>query len=290
VPPDPGRCAKYTGTALRVVATSGVPLEDTAGGWQEQVTSDPGGPRRFADVHWFAELDSTNTWLLDRAGAGAPEGTVAVADRQLAGRGRLGRRWESPPGSGLLTSILFRPPMAAEELFAVPALVALAARRAIGETAEVSVRAKWPNDLVLDDLKLAGVLTETRATGAGGLAVVVGIGINVSWPMPGPAATELRATCLEAAAGRPVDRRALLDAMLFSIEERRGMLEDAAGRASIIRELESVTATIGRVVRVELADEEVVGTAVGLDHHGRIVLETDGEQRVVAAGDVVHLR
>jgi BirA family transcriptional regulator, biotin operon repressor / biotin---[acetyl-CoA-carboxylase] ligase len=254
------------------------------------VTSDPGGPQRFADVHWFAQLDSTNTWLLERAGEGAPEGTVAVADRQLAGRGRLGRRWESPSGSGLLTSILFRPTVAPEDLFAVPALVALAARRAIEETAGVSVRAKWPNDLVLDDLKLAGVLTETRATGAGDLAVVVGIGINVSWPMPGPAATELRATCLEAAAGRPVDRRALLEAMLFSIGERRGMLEDAEGRASVVGELESVTATIGRVVQVELPDEEVVGTAIGLDHQGRMVLEIEGERRVVAAGDVVHLR
>jgi BirA family transcriptional regulator, biotin operon repressor / biotin---[acetyl-CoA-carboxylase] ligase len=252
--------------------------------------SDQGSRRTFIDVRWFAEVDSTNTWLLDGARSGLPEGTVAVADRQSAGRGRLGRRWESPAGSGLLTSILFRPTLAPEELFAVPALVALAACSAIESMAGFVVAAKWPNDLVVDDRKLAGMLTETRDAGAGDLSVVVGIGINVSWPMPGPEATELGATCLEAEAGRAVERPALLEALLDSVEARRPMLDTSAGRSSLIRALESVTATVGRVVRAELPGGEVVGTAIGLDEQGRLVLETDGGRRVVAAGDVVHLR
>ncbi len=252
--------------------------------------NDPGPRRRFVDVRWFDQLDSTNTWLLDAAGTGAPEGTVAVADRQSAGRGRLGRRWESPPGSGLLASVLFRPHLDPLELFSVSALVTLAARAAIAEEAGVSVDAKWPNDLVAGDLKLAGVLAETRGVGGEDVAVVVGIGINVSWPTPGPEATELNATCLESLCGHPVDRRRLLEAMLGSVERRRHQLDVADGRAVLLDELESCTVTVGRRVRVQTSASTLVGTAVGLDPRGQLIVEVDGAQRVVSVGDVVHLR
>ncbi|HXR54732.1 MAG TPA: biotin--[acetyl-CoA-carboxylase] ligase [Acidimicrobiales bacterium] len=247
-------------------------------------------PRTFTDVRWFSELGSTNTWLLAAAEAGIPEGTVVVADRQSAGRGRLGRRWESAPGSGLLTSLLFRPRLEPGDLFSVAALAALAARDAIGAIASVKAGVKWPNDLVVEDAKLAGVLSETRGAGTAELAVVVGIGINVSWPMPGREATELNATCLDALAGRPVDRKRLLEALLDAVEARHPRLDDAAGRAGLIRELESCTVTIGRRVRVELPEETFSGTAVSLDELGHLVVDADGNRRVVSAADVVHLR
>lgn len=243
----------------------------------------------FTRVRWFEELDSTNRWLLEEAGSGAPEGTVAVAARQSAGRGRLGRRWESESGSGLLTSILFRPRLDPEELFSVPALVTLAARSAIGTTAATPVGVKWPNDLVADDRKLAGVLSETRGIGAEDLAVVVGIGINLTWPMPGPAADELGATCLQAL-GRAPGRPELLEALLDQVERRRPMLDTAGGRAELLAELAACTVTLGRQVRVELADETLVGTAVALDEHGRLVVATEEGRRSVGVGDVVHLR
>jgi BirA family biotin operon repressor/biotin-[acetyl-CoA-carboxylase] ligase len=252
--------------------------------------SELGSRHRFVDVHWFDELDSTNTWLLDAAGRGAAEGTVAVADRQSAGRGRLGRRWESPGGSGLLASVLFRPHLEPAELFAASALVALAGTDAIESVAGVSVGAKWPNDLVVGDRKLAGVLAETSGAGTDDLAVVVGIGINVSWPMPGDEATELNATCLEALSGGPIDRASLLDAMLDSVERRRPQLDSAPGRASLIAELESCTVSVGRTVRVQASGEALVGTALGLDAQGRLILDVGGERCVVAVGDVMHLR
>ena len=252
--------------------------------------NDPGTRRRFVHILWFDQLDSTNTWLLDAAGTGAPEGTVAVADHQSAGRGRLRRRWESPPGSGLLASILFRVHLDPTELFSVSALVTLAARDAIAGEIGVSVGAKWPNDLVTDNRKLAGVLAETRGLGGEDVAVVVGIGINVSWPAPGPEATELNATCLESLCGHPVDRRRLLEAMLDLVERRRHQLDVADGRASLLHELESVTVTVGRRVRVQTSTSTLVGTAVGLDPRGQLIVEVDGVQRVVSVGDVVHLR
>jgi BirA family biotin operon repressor/biotin-[acetyl-CoA-carboxylase] ligase len=247
-------------------------------------------PRTFTEVHWFSELGSTNTWLLEAAQSGVPEGTVVVADRQSAGRGRLGRRWESAPGSGLLTSLLFRPQLEADDLFSVAALGTLAAREAIEVTAGVEAGVKWPNDLVVEGAKVAGVLSETRGVGTAELAVVVGIGINVRWPMPGRDATEFNATCLEAVAGRRVDREGLFEALLEAVDARRPSLDDAKGRVALIRELESRTVTIGRPVRVELGEESFSGTAVALDATGHLVVDTDGGRRVVSAADVVHLR
>ena len=248
-------------------------------------------PRRtFTDVRWFGELDSTNAWLLEAARSGIAEGTVVVADRQSAGRGRLGRRWESKPGSGLLVSLLFRPRIEAGDLFSVAALGTLAAREAVAAVAGVDARVKWPNDLVVDDVKLAGVLSETSGIGTDDLAVVVGIGINLSWPAPGPDATALNAVCLDTLAGRPIDGKALLEALLDAAEARRPMLDDASGRAGLIRELAGCTATIGRHVRVELPGETFFGTAVSMDEHGHLVVDLGGDRRVVTAADVVHLR
>ncbi len=255
------------------------------------------GPRRpegrrsmFTDVRWFAELGSTNTWLLEAAAAGCAEGTVVVADRQLAGRGRLGRVWTSEPGSGLLTSILFRPALGASELFSVAAAVTLSALDAVEAVAGVRAGANWPTDLVVDDAKLTGVLSETSGVGSGRPAVVVGIGINVGWPMPGPDAEALGATCLEGLSGRHIDRRELLEQMLDALAPRRPLLEEAEGRASLVRDLAGRTVTIGRAVRVELADASFSGIATELDDTGRLIVEGAAGRRVVSVGDVVHLR
>ncbi|MGH8996291.1 MAG: biotin--[acetyl-CoA-carboxylase] ligase [Acidimicrobiales bacterium] len=253
------------------------------------MTNPAPGRRTFTHLRWFDELGSTNTWLLESAGWGAPEGTVVVADRQSAGRGRLGRTWESGESTGLLTSILFRPHVPADELFCVSALVALAARDAIGSVAGVSVGVKWPNDLVSDDQKLAGLLAEARGVGTAEVAVVVGIGINLSWPMPGEA-DDLRATCLQAVAGRPIERERLLESMLDSLEGRRPRLDDPAGRQGLVAELAACTATVGRRVRVELANESFSGVAVALDPKGRLEVDAVGGRRAISAGDVVHLR
>jgi BirA family biotin operon repressor/biotin-[acetyl-CoA-carboxylase] ligase len=189
-----------------------------------------------------------------------------------------------------LLSVLLRPRIEPAELFATSTLVALATRDACQEVAGLTPGAKWPNDLVVDDLKLAGVLAESSGAGTADQAVVVGIGINVSWPMPGAGADELHATCLDAVAGRAIDREALLDALLDALEARRPRLYDPAGRQALVRELASCTVTLGRRVRVELAGETFVGTAAALDDRGHLLVETEAGRRVVTAADVVHLR
>ena len=210
--------------------------------------------------------------MLAQAREGAPEGLVAVADHQTAGRGRLGRRWEAPPGANLLCSILLRPP--AISWLAV-ARVSLAARAAVRDVAGVDAGLKWPNDLVVDvdgeSRKLAGVLAEVD-----GDAVVVGIGINVGWAPP-----DLPAVCL----GEDVSRDEVLAAMLESLAG--WLAKSDADVASAYRE---ACVTLNRAVRVELPDEIVTGNASDVADSGHLLVDTGACLREISAGDVVHLR
>jgi BirA family biotin operon repressor/biotin-[acetyl-CoA-carboxylase] ligase len=240
------------------------------------------------EIRRFAEIDSTNTYVLGQARQGAAEGLVAVAEHQTAGRGRLDRRWESPSGANLLASVLLRPGCAADDLHLCSGSVALAAADACGEVAGVVPVLKWPNDLLLEGSKVAGVLAEADFDGTRLRGVVVGIGLNVAWP--GPA--EAGGTCLDDAGGsaQPVDKGLLLDLLLEGLARRRPLLDDQAGRRTLADEVRRRCATIGQRVRVTLPDDEVTGPASGIDDAGYLVVETGSGRRLVSAGDVVHLR
>jgi BirA family biotin operon repressor/biotin-[acetyl-CoA-carboxylase] ligase len=238
-------------------------------------------------VRRFDEIDSTNTYLREEARQGAPEGLVAVADHQTTGRGRLDRRWESPPGVNLLASVLLRPRCAPEDLHLCTGAVALAAIDACAAVAGATAALKWPNDLLVGDAKLAGVLAEADFS-LPPPAVVVGIGLNVAWPGPEGAG----GTCLDdlVPAGLRVDRSALLKRLLAALGARRPLLDDPAGRRTLADEVRAHCATLGQDVRIVLPGEEFVGRAVAIDDEGRLLVESDGRPRPVTAGDVVHLR
>ncbi len=255
---------------------------------------------RFTDIRWFGSIDSTNRYLLDEARAGAPAGVVAVADHQSAGRGRLGRTWEAPPGSNLLVSVLLRPDLPPDQRHLASAVVALAAVGAVDAVLGLGLAIKWPNDLLgADGRKVAGVLAEADlAAPAGPVAtpgppIVVGIGINVNWPagdedLP-PELVGLAAS-LRQIVGRPVDRDAVLDAMLFGLEHRVADLDTVAGRIRQSDDLRSRCSTIGSWVRVELSDRWFEGTATDLTPEGHLVVESATGTQTVIAGDVVHVR
>lgn len=240
------------------------------------------------DVHWLDEVDSTNAYVHDRARRGAAEGLVVVADHQTAGRGRLGRRWESPPRANLLVSLLLRPACRPEDVHLCTGAVALAGADACREVAGVEAVLKWPNDLLVGSAKLAGVLAEADFAAGSLVAVVVGIGINVAWPGPEGAG----GTCLDdlRPGTDPVDRGTLLEHLLRALAERRELLDGVAGRRALADEVRARCATLGRAVRVVLADEELTGLASAIDDDGHLVVETAAGPRRVSAGDVVHLR
>jgi BirA family biotin operon repressor/biotin-[acetyl-CoA-carboxylase] ligase len=221
-------------------------------------------------VEWVAETGSTNADLLAAGAAGAPDRTVLVADHQTAGRGRLDRRWEAPPGANLLATLLLRHvPAHPHEL---TQRVALAAAIACERTAGVSATLKWPNDLLLDGAKLAGVLAQ-----AGADFVVVGIGLNVGWAPPDAARL-----------GDGVTPREVLDALLTAFDE----LAPLADRGDIRDLYRARLGTIGLQVRVELPDDRVItGRAVDVEPDGRlVVLDECAITHRIDTGDVVHLR
>ncbi len=221
---------------------------------------------RFHDVRWFETVDSTNRYVLECAANGAPEGMVAFADEQTAGRGRLGRTFVAPPAAALLVSVLLRPQLAPERVHLLTLAAALAA---IDALPGIDARVKWPNDVVVDDRKLAGILAE--ADGAG--AIVVGMGLNVRSDGLAPELHDIAAAC-------DVDRFELLVAWLRCLHARLDLLDH------VVPDAIARSATLGRRVRVELARETFEGTARSLTDEGYLVV--DG--RIVTAGDVVHLR
>jgi BirA family biotin operon repressor/biotin-[acetyl-CoA-carboxylase] ligase len=247
-------------------------------------------PGTFGDVRCFATLDSTNRYLLEEARAGAPEGVVAVADYQSAGRGRLGRRWEAAPQECLLASVLLRPALPEGLLYLCTAIVALSAADACEDVAGVRPDVKWPNDLLIGDRKLAGVLAESDRSAPGGpagsVAVVVGIGLNIEYPGPAGAG----GISLRQAVSRRVDRFELLDVLLASLEVRHRALEEPEGRAALVGELRGRCVTLGQRIRVDLGGSTVEGLARELTDEGHLVLETEQGREEVAAGDIVHLR
>lgn len=249
----------------------------------------------FTEVRRFDSIDSTNSYLLDEARRSAPEGLVAVADHQLAGHGRRDRPWIAPPGSSLLASVLLRPALAPEELHLIGVAAALATADACDAVAGVRPRFKWPNDLLVGERKLAGVLSEAVLEGSRVEAVVVGVGLNLRWPQGPPPELAETAVSLEDAAAlqRRKEGALVVDEVLYgylsALEHRyRGL--PAPGGAIQMAEYARSCDTLGRRVRVDLASGAILGTARRLDSSGRLVVEADAGETAVAAGDVVHLR
>ncbi len=213
------------------------------------------------------ETGSTNADLLLAAAEGAPDRTVLAARHQTSGRGRLDRRWEAPAGVNLLVSMLFRE--VPESPHMLTQRVGLAAIAACERVAGLRPVLKWPNDLLLDDAKLAGILAQAKLGSEP--AVVVGVGINVGWAPAG--ATRL---------GEGIDPLDVLSALLQAYDELP---------SDVWMRYREHLGTIGRKVRIELPDDEVEGRAIDVEPDGQLVVVDDcGITHRFAVGDVVHLR
>lgn len=239
-------------------------------------TSPPTWPAGWTVQH-VAVTGSTNEDMLAAAAAGAPDRSVLVADHQTAGRGRLDRRWDAPARVNLLVSILFRTvPTPASEL---TQRVGLAAVDACRSAAGVEAELKWPNDVLVGDRKLAGILAQRAADDS----IVVGVGLNVGWAPEGAASLRHSASSrrTESAAGVP-SPLAVLAALLAAYDS----LPDDIGlryRAAL--------ATLGRRVEVQVPGGRIDGRAVDIDHLGRlIVVDAEGLTHRLDVGDVVHVR
>ena len=231
------------------------------------------------------ETGSTNADLAALARAGAGEGTVLVADHQTTGRGRLGRSWVAPPGTGLAASLLMRPTAVLPHRWPwLPLLAGVAVVEALRVRPGADAALKWPNDVLLGAAKLAGILVE-RVDGPAGAAAVVGVGLNVSAAPEGAVSLH--------AAGFDVSRDEVLTVLLDVFAARYGEWRDAAGDPEpwLAPAYRARCDTLGRDVLAELPGRPpVVGWAVDVDGDGRLVVRTESGDIAVGAGAVTHLR
>lgn len=250
--------------------------------------------KRFASarlgnsVHYFPELDSTNRFAIKLAAEGAGEGAVVLAERQTQGKGRLGRSWFSPADLNLYLSVILKPRLAPTEAPQLTLMSAVALADAVQSFLGYAPAIKWPNDVLVEGRKLAGILTESSVDRDRLHFVVVGIGVNLNLTaelLP----DELRAiaTSLRILNQKPVDRTAFAGELIQSLDRCYGELE-RRGFSYIAERWESFFELKGRRVKVEMGDRQVSGTAKGIDRDGALVIEQSGGalERVIA-GDVI---
>jgi len=237
------------------------------------------------DVIVFEETDSTNEQASKMGEAGAPGGFAIFAERQTAGRGRFGRRWESASHRGLWFSLLLRPSLSLSYWPRLTTWAGVVMADAIEQATGLAVQIKWPNDLQLHGRKLAGILIETGSDRAGGYFAVVGIGVNVNHHTEDfPEELRETATSLRLETRREIDRSALAVAILRTFHDWLDRL--SSDFLSVIEAARRRSSLIGKTITIQCADSRVEGRAVGLDSEGRLLVEfPDGTTQTFGAGE-----
>jgi BirA family biotin operon repressor/biotin-[acetyl-CoA-carboxylase] ligase len=245
-------------------------------------------------VDLVPETGSTNADLAARAAQGEVAGTVLITDYQSAGRGRQGRSWTAPPRSGIAMSVLVRPDGIDPSRWTwLPLLAGLAVSEGVRRAGDLPAVLKWPNDVLIEDRKVCGILAE-RVDTSQGPACVVGIGINVSLvedQLPVPSASSLAIAARQLGRQLP-SRTAVIATVLAAFELLYRRWEAQAGNdASLAAAYAERCETLGRQVRVVLSEQRSVeGVADHLDEDGRLVVRTTSGSAAYGAGDVIHLR
>ncbi|MBJ7400534.1 biotin--[acetyl-CoA-carboxylase] ligase [Mycolicibacterium sp.] len=232
---------------------------------------------------------STNADLLARHAAGEDiDGAVLIAEHQSAGRGRNGRAWSTPPRSQIALSVGISAAGVPTTAWGwVPLLTGVAVVDAVRSTAGVDAKLKWPNDVLVGEQKLAGILAEVAAPDP---VIVVGLGLNVT--LTADEAPDPRATSLLLLGSTMLDRSALLGSVLAELTSRIDRWRAAGGPdATLVADYRSRSLTLGTRVRVSLpGDREIVGLATDLDESGQLSIDTGAQTVTVSAGDITHLR
>ncbi|MCF6095953.1 biotin--[acetyl-CoA-carboxylase] ligase [Thermovorax subterraneus] len=234
-------------------------------------------------IYYYPSIGSTNDEAKKLAQNGAPHGTLVIAEEQTGGKGRLGRRWVSPPREGIWLSIILRPSMEPYEAPRITITCAVAAAKAIRKVTGIDCRIKWPNDLLVEGKKVAGILTEMSADMDSINFVVVGIGINVN-NADFPDEIKETATSLKLAYGKNVDRLKILTEFLLQFEELYRVLEER-NFEKILEEWRKLSCNLGRRVRIIGKNFELEGIALDVDSDGALLIKTDGGkvERVLSA-------
>ncbi|QZY54705.1 biotin--[acetyl-CoA-carboxylase] ligase [Crassaminicella profunda] len=239
-------------------------------------------------IHHFESIDSTNTLAKKMAAEGAPEGTVIIAEEQTGGRGRLGRTWESPKGTGIWMSIILRPNIVPTEATKITQITAAAVAMGLRSIIGDDVGIKWPNDIIIHKKKTCGILTEMSAELNSVNYIVVGIGINVNVD-PNEFPEEVRgvATSIKAYTGMIVSRKNIVKEILHAFED---LYLDFIEKNHIEKSMEickKYSVTLGKQVKIRTRQKEVIAEAVDLTEDGQLLIKNElGEIEKVLSGEV----
>ena len=237
-------------------------------------------------LHWYSQIDSTNTQAKKLAKQGAPQGTVLVAGNQSAGRGRMGRTFQSPDGQGVYLSVILRPNCAPTELMHLTCAVGVAMVKAVENVCGICPQVKWINDLVVGNKKLGGILTEMSLANGIVEYAVVGIGINCLQEKEDfPAEIADLATSLSLVCGKTVSPQRLAAAMISQLYTMAQTL--LTEKSQWMSAYKANCITLGKDIQVIRSDCVLPGRALGIDEDGGLVVQyTDGSIQTVASGEV----
>lgn len=242
-------------------------------------------------IHWFETLSSTNIRAHELAQQGAAEGEIIVAEGQTQGKGRAGRNWVSPPYLNLYLSLILRPTLPPNRTPQITLMSAVALAETLQSFITAPPEIKWPNDILVEGKKIAGILTESCSEAHGVVYVVVGIGVNLNYPREQmPEAIQNQATSLLILNQETTHRTAFACRLIQDLDRCYGILE-GNGFADIAKRWEGFFRMRGRQVRVNMPDGVIQGKAMGIDTDGALILEEEGGHRErILAGDVVPIQ
>ncbi len=242
------------------------------------------------EILFYKTINSTNLLAMEIAEK-TPEGTVVIADSQETGRGRLGRTWLSPPHVNIYMSIILKPVIGTHDVTLLTIMASVACAKALGEATGLNVSIKWPNDLMVSNKKIGGILTELKIEHNKIVYAVVGIGINVNIEHDAfPEDLKETATSLKNETGKAYHREDIVSRVLDEIDIWYGFLKKM-DRKKLLAEWEKNTSTLGKKVKVIVGKETLVGLAESIDNDGRLVLKLpSGERKRISSGDLILLR
>lgn len=235
---------------------------------------------------YLEEVDSTNNYAKKLAEEGAPHGTLVVADYQSGGKGRRGRTWVMPHGKSIAMSLIIHPDIRPEKASMMTLVIGMAAAKAVREITGLKAGIKWPNDVVIEGKKISGILTEMSMEMERIHYVVIGIGINANYT-EFPEEIRQTATSLQLQLGKPVDRGAVICAVMKAFEAYYEKFMEKESMELLEEEYEQMLVNKDREVRVLEPQHEYNGIARGIDAAGRLLVEREnGEITAVYAGEV----
>ncbi len=239
-------------------------------------------------IYTFDSIDSTNNCAKAVAGIGAAEGTVVITEEQTAGKGRLGRPWQANPNENLMFSLVLRPRVSADSLNLLPLYVAVAVAQAIEAVTGLNVDCKWPNDILYKGKKVAGILIEGSVKQNAVDYVVIGIGVNVNQVrFDGELST--KASSLRMEARKEIDRAVLFREILKGLESDY-MSFQTSGFQSVVPQWLARSSMVNRTISISQQGNTISGVVKGLSADGGLVLQTNGAEKTVFAGDVTVLQ